>query len=146
MSSFTVKHWNSVRLIKLWKSVKRIKFECKLDLEVFSSWMEQNSEVLVIFKLWPESVTRTLGEILKIDWFWSLSSFTVKLWKSVKIMKYNCKDDVQVFSWWMEKNYEVLVIFKFWPKSHKSSNSLILKFVVIHCKAVEISENDQIQM
>ena len=44
-----------------------IKFEYKLDLQVFSWWMEQYWEVLVIFKFWPESVARTLAEILKID-------------------------------------------------------------------------------
>ena len=31
-------------------------------------------------------------------------SFTVKLWKSVKMIKFECKLDVQVFSWWMEQN------------------------------------------
>ena len=66
--------------------------------------MEQNEEVLVIFKFWPESNTRTLAEILKIDQFWSLSSFTVKLWKSVKMIKFKCKDALQVFSWWKGKN------------------------------------------
>ena len=29
--------------------------------------MEQNQEVLVIFKFWPESHTLILAEILKID-------------------------------------------------------------------------------
>ena len=38
---------------------------------------------------------------LQIDWYWSLCSFTVKLWKSVKIFKFKCKDDLQVLSWWM---------------------------------------------
>ena len=33
----------------------------------------------------------TLGEILKIDQFWSFSSFTVKLLKSVKMIKFECK-------------------------------------------------------
>ena len=31
--------------------------------------MEQNEEVLVLFKFWPESHTQTLAEILKIDQF-----------------------------------------------------------------------------
>ena len=44
-----------------------IKFEYELDLEVFSSWMEQNCEVSVIIKFWPESHTQTLAKILKID-------------------------------------------------------------------------------
>ena len=66
--------------------------------------MEQNEAVLVIIKFWPEPQTRTLAEILKIDWFWSLSSFTVKLWKWIKMIKFECKVDLQVFSWWLEKN------------------------------------------
>ena len=89
---------------KTWKSVKMIKFEYKHDLQVFSWWMDKNSEVLVIFKFWPKSHTRTLGENLKIDYFWSFSSFTVKLWKSVKMIKFECKLDLQVVSWWEVQN------------------------------------------
>ena len=59
---------------------------------------------LVIFKFWPKSDTRTLAENLKIDYFWSFSSFTVKLWKSVKMIKFECKLDLQVVSWWMVQN------------------------------------------
>ena len=36
--------------------------------------------------------------------FWSFSSFTVKLWKSVKMIKFKCKLDLQVVSWWMVQN------------------------------------------
>ena len=36
--------------------------------------------------------------------FWSFSSFTVKLWKSVKMIKFECKLDLQVVSWWMVQN------------------------------------------
>ena len=35
--------------------------------------------------------------------FLEFFSFTVKLWKSVKIIKFECKDDLQVVPWWMEK-------------------------------------------
>ena len=31
-------------------------------------------------------------------------SFTVKLWKSVKMINFECKLDLQVFSWSMEQN------------------------------------------
>ena len=55
---------------------------------------------------------------LQIDLFRSLSSFTVKLRKSVIMINFICKHDLEVFSWWMEQDEEVLVIFKFWPKSH----------------------------
>ena len=33
-----------------------------------------------------------------------LPSFPVKLWKSVKMIKFEYKHDLQVFSWWMEQN------------------------------------------
>ena len=102
--------------VKLWKSAKMIKFKCKDDLQVFSWWMEKNLEVLVIIKFWPRSHTWTLAENLKIDYFWSFPSFTLELWKSVKIIKFEYKLDLQLVSWWMEQNSEVLVIFKFWPK------------------------------
>ena len=64
---------------------------------------------------------------LKIDYFWSFSSFTVRLWKSVKMIKFKCKLDLQVVSWWMVQNEEVLVIFKFWPESHTRTIAEILK-------------------
>ena len=53
------------------------------------------------FKFWPKPHTRTLAENLKIYYFRSFSSFTVKLWKSVKMIKFKCKLDLQVFSWCM---------------------------------------------
>ena len=62
---------------------------------------------------------------LQIDKFWSVSSFTVKLWKSVKMIILKCKDDLQVFNWWMEKNEEVLVIMKFWPRSQTTYRTLV---------------------
>ena len=43
-----------------------------------------------------------LGRNLQIDKFWSLSSFIVKLWKSFEMIKFECKQDLQVFSWQME--------------------------------------------
>ena len=36
--------------------------------------------------------------------FLEFSSFTVKLWKSVKMIKFECKLDLQVVSWWMVQN------------------------------------------
>ena len=72
--------------VKLWKSVKMIKFEYKHDSEAVSWWMEQNLEVLVIFIFWPKSHTRSLAENLKIDYYWSFSSFTVKIWKWLKLL------------------------------------------------------------
>ena len=36
--------------------------------------------------------------------FLTFSSFTVKLWKSVKMIKFKCKLDIQVVSWWMVQN------------------------------------------
>ena len=56
------------------------------------------------FQILTKLHTRTLAENLKIDYFWSFSSFTVKLWKSVKMIKFKCKLDLQVVSWWMVQN------------------------------------------
>ena len=55
-------------------------------------------------KFWPESDTQTLAEILKIGKFWCLTSFPLKLWKSVKIIKFEYKHDSEAVSWWMEQN------------------------------------------
>ena len=66
--------------------------------------MLKNYHVLVVIKFWPSPNTWTLAEILKIDWYWSLPSFTLKLWKSGKMIKFKSKEDLQVFSWWMEQN------------------------------------------
>ena len=41
------------------------------------------------------------SRILQIDKFWSFSSLTVKLWKSVKMIKFK---GLQVFCWGMEQN------------------------------------------
>ena len=45
-----------------------------------------------------------LSRNLQIDKFWSVFTSTVKLWKSVKMIKFKCKDDLQVFSRWIEQN------------------------------------------
>ena len=58
---------------------------------------------------------------------WSLSSFTVQLWKSVKIIKFECKLDLQVFPLWIEQYWEILLIFKFSPKSHTGTLAEIFK-------------------
>ena len=42
--------------------------------------------------------------IMHLPYIRSLSSFTVKLWKSVKMIKFECKHDLRVFSWWIEQN------------------------------------------
>ena len=49
-------------------------------------------------KLGPKLHPRTLAEILKIYKLRSLSSFTVKLKKSVKKIKFDCKHDLHMFS------------------------------------------------
>ena len=56
-----------------------------------------------------------------------MSSLTVKLWKSGKMIKFECKHDLQVFSWWMEQSEEPLIIFKFWPISHTQTLAEIFK-------------------
>ena len=74
------------------------------------------------------------------------------MWKSVEMIKFKYKHDLQVLSGWMEGNEEVLDIFKFLPKigypdlSRKHENWLIFKFFFIHCETVKVSQNDHIVM
>ena len=45
-----------------------------------------------------------LSSNLENSLIWSFSSFTVKLWKSVKMSEFECKHHLKVFSWWMQQN------------------------------------------
>ena len=56
------------------------------------------------FQISAKIAYTALSRKLEIDCFWSFSSFTVKLWKSVKMIKFECKLDLQVVSWWMVQN------------------------------------------
>ena len=137
---------------KLWKSVKMIKFEYKHDLQVFSWWMDKNSEVLVIFKFWPKSHTRTLAENLKIDYFWSFSSFTVK---TVKVSQ---NDQIRIWTWFTSgflmngtelrsfSHFQILTWIAYSDLSRNLENWLILMFAFIPCETVKVSEDDQIRI
>ena len=138
--------------VKLWKSVKMIKSEYKHDSEAVFWWMEQNQEVLVIFKFWPKSHTRILAESLKIDYFWSFSSFTVKLWKSLKMIKFECKLDLQVVSLMNGtelrsfSHFQILTCIGYSDLSRNLENWLILTFAFIPCETVKVSQDDQIRI
>ena len=93
---------------------------------------------MVIFKFWSKSHTCALAEILKIDSFWSLSSLTVKKcercskWSnSIVNMIYMCYLDEwnKIKKFGSFSNQEVLVIFKFWLKSHTWALAEFLKIV-----------------
>ena len=43
-------------------------------------------------------------------------------------------------------HFEILTWIAYLDLSRNLENWLILKFVFIHCKAVKVSQNDQIQM
>ena len=90
---------------KLWKSIKMIKFKCKDDLQVFFWLFLKELRSFSHFQILTKIAYPELAEILKIDWFWSFPSLTVKLWKLVKMIKFECKHDLQAFSWWMEQNF-----------------------------------------
>ena len=95
LSSFT---------IKLWKSPKTIKFNL---LRWFTSVFLMNGKELRSFsdfQIFTKIVYPDLSRNLEIDEFWSLSSFTVKMWKALKMINLKGQDDLQVLSWWMEKN------------------------------------------
>ena len=42
------------------------------------------------------------------------------------MIKFDYKNDLNLFSWWIEKNKEVLVIFEFSPKSYSRDLAEIL--------------------
>ena len=140
MSSFTVKHW---------RSVKMFKFNCNHDLQVFSWWMEQNWEVLVIFKFWPKSHTRTLAEIFKLINYQlclhslsnslsqSKQSNSIETWfTSVFLMK---GTELRSFS-----HFQIFTKITYPDFSRNLENWPILKFLFFHCKTVKISQNEQI--
>ena len=97
------------------------------DLQVFSWWMEKIKKSWSLSNFDPNRIPKPLQKTWKLTKFWSFSSFTVKLWKSVKMIKLEYKLDLQWFLWLMEHYYEVLVIFKFWPESHKRTLGEMLK-------------------
>ena len=79
------------------------------------------------FQILTKIAYKDLSRKLENRLFLEFSSFTVKLWKPVKMIKFKCKFDLQVVSWWMVQNWEVLVIFKFWPQSDPRTLAEILK-------------------
>ena len=64
--------------------MQKLIYKCFLD-----EWnrMKKLSHFQILIKIAKPDLNRNL----QIDLFWSLSSFTVKLWKSVKMMKFECK-------------------------------------------------------
>ena len=50
------------------------------------------------FQIWSKSHTRALLGNFKIDFFRSLTSLTVKMRKSIKMINIDCKHDLHVFS------------------------------------------------
>ena len=102
----------------LWKSVKLIKFECQLD---FSSVFLMNGTGLLSFRHFQIFTWIAYMDLQEKSSNWLIfgfSSFTVKLWKSAKMIKFQCKRDLQKFSCGTEQNSEVLVIFKFSLELH----------------------------
>ena len=126
-----------------------IKFNCKHDFLVFSWGMEHNWEVLVIFILWPKLHTRTLQKSWKLmnfevgfhsldnwesQWKWANSIVNTIYkcffdeWNRIKkFLSFSnlTKTDIRTLA-------EILKIDQF------------LKFFLIHCKTVKLSQNDQI--
>ena len=58
------------------------------------------SHFQILTKIAYPDLSRKLENWLFLEFF----SFTVKLWKSVKLIKFKCKLDYQVVSWWMVQN------------------------------------------
>ena len=106
-----VKIWKWLKLLNSVPFIKK-RLLNHIYIQIWSSWltfkvsqgMKVNIKISQFSRFLLRSHTRTLAENLKIDYFWSFSSFTVKLWKSVKMIKFKCKLDLQVVSWWMVQN------------------------------------------
>ena len=86
--------------VKIWKSLKQKTWKFLTIFDYF--WL-----FLTIFDYFWLFLTifDYLWLFLTIfDYFCSFSLFTVKLWKSVNMIKFKCKLDLQVVSWWMVHN------------------------------------------
>ena len=76
----------------------------------------------------------------------------VKLWKSVKMIKFEYKHDSEAVSWWMDtelrsfSHFQILTKIAYPDLSRKLENWLFLEFFFIHYKTVKVSQNYQIQM
>ena len=106
--SINLENWLTFKLVFIHSKTMKVSQDDQIRMETwFTSAFLMNGTELRSFRHF-EILTKIeypdLSRNLQIDWFRSLSSFTVKLWKSVKMMKLKCRDDLQVFSWWMEKN------------------------------------------
>ena len=72
--------------------------------------------------------------------------------KVIKMIKFECKHDLQVFSWWMEQklrsfsDFHILTKIAYQDLSKNLENWLILKVLFIHCKTVKVSQDDRIRM
>ena len=81
-----------------------------------------------------------------------MPSFPVKLWKSVKMIKFEYKHDseagflmngteLRTFS-----NFQIFTKITYPDLSRKLEDSLFLEFFFIHFKTVKVSQNEEIQM
>ena len=59
---FVFIHHKTVKVSQIWSNSI-----VKIDLNVFSWWIEKNKEVLIIFEFSPKSYSQALAEILIID-------------------------------------------------------------------------------
>ena len=81
-----------------------------------------------------------------------MPSFLLKLWKSVKMIKFEYKHDSEAVSLmnWTElrsfSHFQYLTKIACPDLSWKLENWLFLEFLFIYCKTVKVCKNDQIQM
>ena len=95
---FVFIHFETVRVsqneeIRMWIWYLHVFFINGTELRSFSHFQ-------ILTKIRYPDLKRNL----QIDKFWSLASFTVKLWKSVKMINFECKYEFLLFPCWKEQN------------------------------------------
>ena len=128
-----------------------IKLEYKHDSEAVSWWMEENQEVVVIFKFWQNAypdLSRKLENWLFLEFFFI----------HCKTMKVSQNDQIQMQTWFTSgflmngtelgsfSHFQNLTWIEYSDLSRNLENWLILMFAFIPFETVKVSQDDQIRI
>ena len=150
MSSFTVKLWKSVKMIKSsnWLILMFVFIYCKVvkisqndqtELRSFSHFQ-------ILIEIAYSDLSRNLEN-------WLILKFSFIHCKTVKVSQ---NDQIRMQTWFTSvflmngtewrsfSHFLILTWIAFSDLSRNLENWLISEFVFIHCKAVKVSQNDQI--
>ena len=128
------------------------KFECKLDLQVFSWWNGTKLRSFSHFQIFTWIAESYLRRNLEN---WLILKFVFIHCKTVKV---SLDDEIRMYTWFTSvvlmngtelgsfSDFQILTWITYLDLSRNLENWLILKFVFIHCKTVEVSQDDQSRM